>query len=233
MLSGHSRGDTTDSYVQSLPCLTMVPARAIAEWPNPNEMVYPPTLDALGAANVQNVAKFIHGLFYIAPQLTDLRSGGRLTMLIQTALASIIMYHPQMEADHPNGNTIVEKVNAAAASAGISSEEFKKWSDSIKARFEDDNFPNSPRNNEDKQADMEHILRSLSTSNRMSQRANSKIQKLEAELSLSNQIKDSLSRELLHRDERDRIRDANEARRDKMLTNLMAHLRLNTPPAPR
>jgi len=76
MLSGHSRGDTTDSYVQSLPCLTMPPARAIVEWPNPHEMVYPPTLDALGASNVEKVANLIRCLFYISPHLTDLRSRG-------------------------------------------------------------------------------------------------------------------------------------------------------------
>ena len=126
----------------------------------------------------------IRCLFYVAPELTDLRSGDRLTMLLQTSLASIIMYHPQIEADHSNGNTIVEKVNAAADSAGTSAEEFKKWSDLIKARFEDDNYPNSPRN-DDKEADMDHISRGLSTSNRISQRAISRIQKLEAELSSS------------------------------------------------
>ena len=109
MLSGHARPDSTEHYVMSVPALTMVPARAIADWPNPEEMVHPPTLDPLGAENVHRVRLFIQSLFYVAPELDELRSHGRLTMLVQTALASIIMYHPQMEADYPDGNTLSSK----------------------------------------------------------------------------------------------------------------------------
>ena len=229
MLSGHARPDSTESYVMSVPALTMVPARAIADWPNPEEMVYPPTLDALGAENVDKVRKFIQNLFYIAPELDDLRSHGRLTMLVQTALASIIMYHPQMEADYPNGNIIVEKVNAAAETAGISAEEFKDWSDRIKKRFELDNFPQSPTN-QDRQADMNHVCRTVETRNRLGNRMVQRVHQLEAQLSQSNQIRDSLYRELSLRDDRDRERDANDKRRDEMLTAIMTKLSLQVPP---
>eukprot|EP00563_Minutocellus_polymorphus_P002392 CAMPEP_0181034862 /NCGR_PEP_ID=MMETSP1070-20121207/8027_1 /TAXON_ID=265543 /ORGANISM="Minutocellus polymorphus, Strain NH13" /LENGTH=381 /DNA_ID=CAMNT_0023112405 /DNA_START=9 /DNA_END=1154 /DNA_ORIENTATION=+ len=142
--------------------------------------------------------------------------------------AALIMYHPDMEKEHGGGNVVVEKVNQAATASGVTRQELTDWSNAIKKRFHDDNFPSSPRN-QDQPADIEYLAKQIANLQRMyyAEKANNK--KLQAEMSQNNAIYESLVQELRERDRLDKIRDQRDTRRDSMLEAILSHHNIPIP----
>lgn len=121
-LGGFARADNSEKYTMDLPALILPPARALTNWPNTQERVYPPSLNALLAlqTDADKVAKFAEKLFVVS--VPELKPGGRLESMTKTMVASLIMYHPEVSKRYPNGNMVVETLRNAARDVGIGDE---------------------------------------------------------------------------------------------------------------
>ena len=228
MLGGFARPDNSESYVMSVAATTQRPAQTLAGWPNADasNKVYPPDLDAIGAGSIDKIGQMISRLYVIS--VPELQPGGQLEMLTKTMTAALLMHHPDMEKEYGGGNMIVEKVNEAAAASNISQQELIGWSGAIKKKFHDDNFPASPRN-QDQTSDIAYLTKQVTNLQRMyyAEKANTK--RFQAEMSANNAMYESLVQELRQRDQLDRIRDQRDARRDSMLESILMHHSLPIP----
>lgn len=136
--SGHSTGTTQDSYIDKMCIAVSLPGgRALSGWKNVRDGALPPRIACLSNDEIAKVQKFIEKLIVIS--IDDFGPNGILRPVLETAVASLIMYHPKVSQDQGTHNQLVTKMLTAAREACISAQVLAGWATTIAVDFKAQN----------------------------------------------------------------------------------------------